>query len=95
MGPCSPLVPLILQERVLGWDCELFNPISCHVPPATIQISGRERAWVVDGLWLRDKETQRAATGLFALFTQNARVYHAFMGSCDVGYLKAYGLLGC
>lgn len=56
-------MPLILQERVLGWDCELFDPISCHVPPATIQISGRERAWVVDGLWLRDKETQRAATG--------------------------------
>ncbi|KAK8816717.1 hypothetical protein WA577_002116 [Blastocystis sp. JDR] len=88
-------LPLILQERVLGWDCELFDPISCHVPPATIQISGRERTWVVDELWLRDKETQRTATGLFALFTQNARVYHAFMGSCDVGYLKAFRHMKC
>ena len=84
----QPLVPQILQERVLGWDCELFDPVSCHVPPATIQISGKERVWVVDGLWLREKACQRAATGLFSLFTQNKGIYHAFMGSCDASYLK-------
>lgn len=84
----SQVVPLILQERLLGWDCELFDPVSCKTPPATIQISGKERAWVVDGLWLREKDSQRAASGLFSLFTQNAKMYHAFMGSCDVGYLK-------
>lgn len=78
------------MERVLGWDCELFDPVSTKEPPATIQISGKDHVWIVDGVWLRREEVQKQANGLFALFVQNYNIFHAFMGKIDVEYLRRW-----
>lgn len=80
----------MVMERVLGWDCETFDPVNTKEPPATIQISGKNQVWLVDGLWLREEKMQKEANEYFALVVQNYNIFHAFMGRTDVEYLRRW-----
>lgn len=78
------------MERVLGWDCETFDPVNTKEPPATIQISGKDQVWLIDGMWLRQEKVQKEANQYFALVVQNYNIFHAFMGKTDVEYLRQW-----
>ena len=80
----------MVMERVLGWDCETFDPVNTKEPPATIQISGKNQVWLVDGIWLREEKMQKEANEYFALVVQNYNIFHAFMGKTDVEYLRRW-----
>ena len=78
------------MERVLGWDCVTFDPVNTKEPPATIQISGKDQVWLIDGMWLRQEKVQKEANQYFALVVQNYNIFHAFMGKTDVEYLRQW-----
>ena len=88
------IVPNLINEHVLGWDCEwLTRPGS--FTPDTIQIAGAEHAWVIDGVWLCSEVVQNEVKSYFEAFISNPKVFHIFKADDDLVRLARYTSIPC
>lgn len=85
----TTLVPLMLQETILGWDCEWSAMIGL-APPSTIQISGDRHAWVIDGNWLKQLTVQSMVKDYVRALVQNQSIVHVFKANDDVKRLALF-----
>lgn len=79
----------MLQERILGWDCEWFTRVGVSTPD-TIQIAGANHTWIVDGIWLSREEVMRETRSTWGALVCNKEMFHVFKGNDDRRYLMNY-----
>lgn len=77
----------MVREKVLGWDSEWFAPISRPQYPHLIQISGRKRVWIIDGIWLKQNASEEL-NSLLSILTSAKRIFHVFKGKEDILLIK-------
>ena len=79
----------MLQETILGWDCEWSVMIGLN-PPSTIQISGDKHVWVVDGIWLNQLTVQNMVKEYIRALVQNQSIVHVFKANDDIKRLALF-----
>ena len=79
----------MLQERILGWDCEWFTRAGVSTPD-TIQIAGVDRTWIVDGVWLNQEDVMRETRQYWGALVCNKELFHIFKGTDDQKCLMNY-----
>lgn len=90
----SIVVSYLMNERILGWDCEWLTRAGVFTPD-TIQISGAKRVWIIDGIWLSLNSVQEEVKNDFEAFVQNSKIYHIFKARDDLIRLARYKCIPC
>ena len=80
----------MVEEGVLGWDGEWFDPFATSSFMHTIQISGEKRIWIIDGVWMieAEEEERNAINSLLSILMANKFITHVFMGKDDIMKLQ-------